>query len=75
VLYKSSSIAKTRSGTAIEITRRQAGWRFVHFAVRQIAPGRAWHSRTGTSECCLVLLAGTRSNCRPAPPFESRRIS
>ena len=58
VLYKSSSIAKTRTGTAIEITRTQAGWRFVHFAVRQIAPGRAWSSRTGTSECCLVLLAG-----------------
>ena len=58
VLYKSSSIAKTRTGTAIEITRRQAGWRFVHFAVRQVAPGRAWTSRTGTSECCLVLLAG-----------------
>jgi 5-deoxy-glucuronate isomerase len=58
VLYKSSSIAKTRSGTAIEITRAQAGWRFVHFAVRQIAPNRAWSGRTGTSECCLVLLAG-----------------
>jgi 5-deoxy-glucuronate isomerase len=58
VLYKSSSIAKTRTGTAIEITRTQAGWRFVHFAVRQVAPGRPWTSRTGTSECCLVLLAG-----------------
>ncbi|HEX6162899.1 MAG TPA: 5-deoxy-glucuronate isomerase [Vicinamibacterales bacterium] len=58
VLYKSSSIASTRTGTAIEITRAQAGWRFVHFAVRQIAPQRAWSSRTGSSECCLVLLAG-----------------
>jgi 5-deoxy-glucuronate isomerase len=58
VLYQSSSIAKTRTGTAIEITRAQAGWRFVHFAVRQIARGRSWMSRTGASECCLVLLAG-----------------
>jgi 5-deoxy-glucuronate isomerase len=58
VLYKSSSIAKTRTGTAIEITRAHAGWRFVHFAVRQIAPRRAWRSRTGAAECCLVLLAG-----------------
>jgi 5-deoxy-glucuronate isomerase len=58
VLYHSSSIAKTRTGTAIEITRRQAGWRFVHFAVRQIAAGRAWRSVTGPAECCLVLLAG-----------------
>jgi 5-deoxy-glucuronate isomerase len=58
ILYKSSSIANTRTGTAIEITRAQAGWRFVHFAVRQIAPGRPWSSRTGQEECCLVLLAG-----------------
>ena len=58
ILYKSSAIAKTRTGTSIEITRAQAGWRFVHFAVRQIAPARSWSSRTGASECCLVLLAG-----------------
>ncbi len=58
MLYKSSSIARNRTGTAIEVTRAQAGWRFVHFAVRQIAAGQPWTSRTGTSECCLVLLAG-----------------
>ena len=58
MLYKSSSIARTRTGTAIEITRKQAGWRYVHFAVRRIAEGRQWAGRTGTSECCLVLLAG-----------------
>jgi 5-deoxy-glucuronate isomerase len=58
VLYKSSSIARNRTGTAIEVTRAQAGWRFVHFAVRQIAVRQPWTSRTGASECCLVLLAG-----------------
>jgi 5-deoxy-glucuronate isomerase len=58
VLYKSSSIARNRTGTAIEITRKQAGWRYVHFAVRQIAAGRQWAGRTGASECCLVLLSG-----------------
>jgi 5-deoxy-glucuronate isomerase len=58
VLYRSSSIARNCTGTAIEVTRAQAGWRFVHFAVRQIANGRPWTSRTATSECCLVLLAG-----------------
>ena len=68
VLYQSSSIAKTRTGTAIEITRARAGWRFVHFAVRQIARGRSWTSRTGASECCLVLLAG---ECRVT--FEGRK--
>ncbi len=58
MLYQSSSIARNRTGTAIEITRKRAGWRYVHFAVRQIAVGKQWAGRTGTSECCLVLLAG-----------------
>jgi 5-deoxy-glucuronate isomerase len=58
VLYQSSSIARNRTGTAIEVTRAQAGWRFVHFAVRQIATRQPWTSRTGASECCLVLLSG-----------------
>ena len=30
-----------RTGTAVEVTRARAGWRYVHFAVRQIAPGQA----------------------------------
>src|SRR5688572_7424636 len=58
VLYRSSPLAPHRTGTAIEITRARAGWRFVHFAVRQIVPGKAWVSDTGRDECCLVLLSG-----------------
>ncbi len=42
----------------MEVTRARAGWRYVHFAVRQIAPGKPWVSDTGAEECCLVLLAG-----------------
>jgi 5-deoxy-glucuronate isomerase len=42
----------------VEITRARAGWRYVHFAVRQIAPGKPWVHDTGADECCLVLLAG-----------------
>lgn len=42
----------------MEITRARAGWRYVHFAVRQIAPGKPWVHDTGGEECCLVLLAG-----------------
>ena len=61
VLYRSSPLAPHRTGTAIEITRARAGWRFVHFAVRQIVPGKAWASDTGREECCLVLLSG---HCR-----------
>ena len=40
------------------MTRARAGWRFVHFAVRHIAPGQPWAGTTGAEECCLVLLAG-----------------
>ena len=47
-----------RTGTAIEITRARAGWRYVHFAVRQIAPATPWANDTGGDECCLVLLSG-----------------
>jgi 5-deoxy-glucuronate isomerase len=30
----------------------------VHFAVRQVAPGKPWKHATGRQECCLVLLRG-----------------
>ncbi len=50
--------AGDRTGTTIEVTRARAGWRYVHFAVRQIAPGKPWVHDTGAEECCLVLLAG-----------------
>ena len=67
VLFRSSPLAPHRTGTAIEITRARAGWRFVHFAVRQIVPGKAWTSDTRREECCLVLLSG---HCRV--DFEGR---
>ena len=58
MLYQSSPMPSNRTGTAIEITRARAGWRYVHFAVRHIAPARAWIHNTGAEECCLVLLSG-----------------
>ena len=61
VLYRSKALAPDRTGTTIEISRAQAGWRFVHFAVRQVAPGRPFTGQTAREECCLVLLAG---HCR-----------
>jgi 5-deoxy-glucuronate isomerase len=63
VLFRSSSLSPSRTGTTVEVTRARAGWRYVHFAVRQIAPGRPWVSETGAEECVLVLLAGS---CRVA---------
>ncbi len=58
MLYRSSPPPAHRTGTAIEVTRARAGWRFVHFAVRHVAKGKPWAGDTGTEECCLVLLAG-----------------
>jgi 5-deoxy-glucuronate isomerase len=58
VLFRSSPPPPGRTGTAVEITRARAGWRYVHFAVRHFVAGRAWKGTTGSDECCLVLLRG-----------------
>jgi 5-deoxy-glucuronate isomerase len=58
VLYKSTPLPPQRTGTAVEITRARAGWRWVQFAVRQVAPDKPWQATTGGNECCLVLLRG-----------------
>lgn len=58
VLFRSAPPPAARTGTAVEITPRRAGWRYVHFAVRHIAPGKSWNGDTGRNECCLVLLGG-----------------
>jgi 5-deoxy-D-glucuronate isomerase len=58
VQYPSPPIPSSRTGTTVEVTRARAGWRYVHFAVRQVVPGKPWVHNTGAAECCLVLLAG-----------------
>ncbi len=58
VLFRSSALPPSRTGPAVRITRARAGWRYVDFAVRQVAPGAPWSDTTGGSECCLVLLRG-----------------
>ena len=58
VLFRSSPLPPGRTGAAVRITRARAGWRYVDFAVRQVAPGAPWSDATGGSECCLVLLRG-----------------
>ena len=45
VLFRSSPPSPGRTGTTVEITRARAGWHYVHFAVRQIAPGKAVGAR------------------------------
>jgi 5-deoxy-glucuronate isomerase len=46
------------SKTLVGVTPRQAGWRYVRFAVRQLAPGDSWRGATGADEACFVLLEG-----------------
>jgi 5-deoxy-glucuronate isomerase len=58
LLYPSTPPPRGRTGTAVEVTRTRAGWKYINFAVRQIAPAASWSSNTGADECCLVLLQG-----------------
>ena len=58
VLFRASPMPAGKTGTALDLTRARAGWRWVHFAVRQVAPGKPWSSETRGEECCLVLLRG-----------------
>lgn len=58
VLFHSSPVPSRRSGTLVEITRARAGWKYVQFAVRQVAPGKGWAGQTRREECCFVLLRG-----------------
>jgi 5-deoxy-glucuronate isomerase len=58
VLFPSSPLPPGKTGTAVEVTRARVGWSWVHFAVRQIVPGAPWTHKTGSEECCLVLLRG-----------------
>jgi 5-deoxy-glucuronate isomerase len=58
VLFNSSPLLPDRTGTTLEITRRRAGWKYIDFAVRQIAPAKPWTTATERQECCLVLLRG-----------------
>lgn len=59
LLFRSARVRPARSGVQVRITPAQAGWRLIHFAVRQIASGDAWADRTGSLETALVLLQGT----------------
>jgi 5-deoxy-glucuronate isomerase len=51
-------IPARKSGVTVGVTQRQARWKFVRFAVHQLAPGSRWRSATRNEEVCLVLLQG-----------------
>jgi len=56
--FRSARLRASRTGTTVEISRQQAGWRWIGFAVRQIVPGKPLSGETGADECVLVLLGG-----------------
>jgi 5-deoxy-glucuronate isomerase len=59
VKLRSRATSSTRGPqTLMAITPRQAGWRYIRFAVRQIGPAQAWRGSTNAEELCLVLLEG-----------------
>jgi 5-deoxy-glucuronate isomerase len=43
---------------ACEVTPESAGWTYVGFALRRLAPGETFAAETGTREVCLTLVSG-----------------
>jgi 5-deoxy-glucuronate isomerase len=58
VKVRSRVVRPSESRLLISVTPRQAGWRYVRFAVRQIAANDSWRGSTVNEELCLVLLEG-----------------
>ncbi|MGH9699460.1 MAG: 5-deoxy-glucuronate isomerase [Candidatus Acidiferrales bacterium] len=57
-LFHSAAIPPGSSGTQLDVTREQAGWNTINFAVRGLAAGQVWKGNTGGEEAALVLLGG-----------------
>ena len=53
-----SPIPSRKSGVSVGVTPRQAGWKYVRFAVHRLAPRSVWRGGSRTEEICLVLLEG-----------------
>jgi 5-deoxy-glucuronate isomerase len=46
------------SGELLNFTRQDAGWEWMNFFARRLAPGEVWETRLGQEEMVLVLLGG-----------------
>jgi 5-deoxy-glucuronate isomerase len=55
---RSKHVRPDASAVLLGVTPRQAGWKYISFAVRQISAGQRWTGKTGGSEMCAVLLQG-----------------
>lgn len=49
----------TEPGLIVRVTPALAGWEFITFEARRLAPGETHTSATGESELALVVLSGT----------------
>jgi 5-deoxy-glucuronate isomerase len=52
------AVGARQSGVMVGITPRQAGWKFVRFAVHHLSPNVSWRAMSPREETCLVLLEG-----------------
>ena len=76
VLFKSQPPSSAASGVLLDITPASAGWDYVHFTVRRLAPGESLHVTTRGEECAIVLLSGSGAvtiDGAPPQPFGPRR--
>lgn len=58
VLFHGTLLAGAESGTLISMTREQAGWATINFAVRKLLAGEVFEEDTGGEEAAFVLLRG-----------------
>src|SRR5262247_3473285 len=59
LLYRSRPCPQGRTITAIDLSPTALGWKYVHFAVRQLGPGTTWRGLSRHEERCLILLRGS----------------
>jgi len=54
----SRSLPSGQSGELVGLTRERAGWEWMSFFVRRLAPGETWNAQLEGEEGILVLLGG-----------------
>jgi len=59
LLYRSRPCPEGRTVTAIDLSPTALGWKYIHFAVRQLGVGTEWRGLSRHEERCLVLLRGS----------------
>src|SRR2546423_12815877 len=59
LLYRSRTVPHGRTVVAIDLSPTALGWKYIHFAVRQLGPRTEWRGLSRHEERCLVLLRGS----------------